>query len=396
MESNIKHKQLFIQFMHTAYFECEVYYPIIRALAREGVTCVVLLINEESTGTNLELEKRQIEDFYRERAVSISDRAEYTEPVCCLQGFEFIYRFTGIRIKIPYGASLYDRSWGMNYESVVGYDYVFVHGKYYKDYLSKFLDARRIMIGGFPRYEEHFINSQKQESDSRQKTILYLPTWQNNAVFPQEHVLTLLSENFEEVWLKPHHVTVRKRILSENVRRLNNILTFTEPSDLTRLLEQRPQVVVDVRSCVVLEALAMGCEVIALASRKDHEWLCIGENAFIVDMLHVVSDVDELNRLLKILKTTEKKIIDIKILNRRIDMVGGGASDVMVRQITDIILNNKYRKKLFTKLLNLLLPITLCIKWKIEIYNFKLINYHKWCVLKFHRAFMLLKNAFKS
>ena len=140
----------------------------------------------------------------------------------------------------------------------------------------------------------------------------------------------------------------------------------------------------------------MGCEVIALASRKDHEWLCIGENAFILDMLHVVRDVDELNRLLKIVKTTEKKIIDIKILNRRIDMIGGRASDVMMRQITDIILTNKYRKKLFARLLNLLLPVTLCIKWKTEIYNFKLINYHKWCVLKFHRAFMLLKNAFKS
>jgi hypothetical protein len=140
-----------------------------------------------------------------------SDAAVTTQRSIHLRGYK------GRRIRVTYTVGLY-RSEELQQTRALGFDAVLVQGSFAQRHISQWIDPSRVIVTGFPKYDDFFLNPpdpsvirQNLGISPRDKVVAYLPTWEaRSSIDAFFHAIEQLADTENVcVLVKPHHCTPR-------------------------------------------------------------------------------------------------------------------------------------------------------------------------------------------
>ena len=124
------------------------------------------------------------------------------------------YKKTTKKINLSYGFSFKKDYFIHSDRTTKGFDYRFVHGSLQKNIISKYIDEKRIIEVGYPKYYKR-INNFQSTKDIRKELgivtekpiLVYFPTWdEDNTIQKFSNSFNNIRENFFVV-SKAHHCT---------------------------------------------------------------------------------------------------------------------------------------------------------------------------------------------
>lgn len=171
---------------------------------------------------------------YSEYANSGADFAITTQDATCLQ--KYIH---AKKISYPYGLSLCKNYYMHSDRKAEGFSYLFVHGDFSKQLMSKKFNDKNIEVIGFPKHysmkkvtEKYKYELKDELSIQTDKPILvYFPTWDadSSVKFFSDAIEKLRNKYF--IVVKSHHCTYRLPSLRSELEKLKEIGNLILPGN---------------------------------------------------------------------------------------------------------------------------------------------------------------------
>lgn len=259
-----------VEFYLVDAFEIYHFIPFYQFLRKKGIYAIFVAENPQKNVSR--------QWFNYDRAIQIleENNLEY-ETVCnphadfafTTQRANCLFKYVNTKINIVYGCSTVKDQFAFSRESIVGFDYKFVHGPFSKELCRRNLKQNewdeykdKIVLMGYPKYDLNQIQVTKKSVldelaiKTRKPIVVYMPTWGEHACISEFYDVMCKMKKQYYVIVKPHHCTERLDSEAENRKMLEKIANMVLPSDYDtrKILEISDLVICNAESGLSLES----------------------------------------------------------------------------------------------------------------------------------------------
>ena len=261
-----------IDFYHVDAFETALYEPVWKKLRAMGVDArMVAVPGLNNTAAPGWFDYERCVAYCMRRGIPLHDFADPASVLAVTTQNADILSEYKTRIRLMYGPIVYPKAWGVQRHSVAPFDAVLVHGAAHHALFQQWLSPDRLPMVGYPRYDDFFagmFNSGEikaaWQADPRKKTIVFLPTWDNNTAFDQFFPYLCQLRDRYNILVRPHHCTLRLEPHRMEAINRSGFSILDDAFDLLSCIAGADVVVSDVRSGSLFEAVMCGTPSVGL------------------------------------------------------------------------------------------------------------------------------------
>lgn len=271
-----------INFYHIDAFEVPNYLPIWKALKNKGVDAhLVGVPGNRNTAEPGWFDFDRFKDYCNAQNLPfITEINTEADIAITTQNASILSDYHNLKIRLMYGPIIYPHAWGLQKISVMPFDYVLIHGSFYKNHFSKWLDSEKLPIIGYPRYDDFFSGKfsksaiqKKWGMNDHRPVLVFLPTWGENSGFEKFfHAILKLNKIFNII-VKPHHCTLRLESERMQALKSSGLLILDNAFDLLEIYAGADLIVSDVRSGGLFEACLCDLPCVGLVMDDSDHWL---------------------------------------------------------------------------------------------------------------------------
>ena len=193
--------------------------PILQALRAKGVDARMVAadanINTASSGW---FDVQNARDLLAGQGLPFSTAPDYgSEAAVTTQRSVHLRGYRGRKVRLMYTIGPYD-SENLQASRAQGFDAVLLQGPYARPFLSRWLDPSRVIVTGFPKYDDFFAHRVDASAvrhalrlNQTDQVVAYVPTWESRSSIDLffQSIEALAGTDGIQVLVKPHHCTPR-------------------------------------------------------------------------------------------------------------------------------------------------------------------------------------------
>jgi len=208
-----------VEFYLVDAMEIDTFAPIYRALRARGVDARMVAadadVNTASAGW---FDAQHARDRLDAQGLPYSTAPDYgSEAAVTTQRSVHLRGYEGRKVRLMYTIGPYD-SENLQASRARGFDAILLQGPYAHPFVSRWLDPSRVVVTGFPKYDDYFAHPIDASAVKRQlglnqdePIVAYMPTWESRSSIDlfYDSIEALAGTEGICLLIKPHHCTPR-------------------------------------------------------------------------------------------------------------------------------------------------------------------------------------------